>query len=94
MPTDYLLILLIIWSVITVVLIGLLIYRGVLTTREDDELILDSAEAHILREQQELVAKINKLRMPLIVVGTASGVLALVIAGIWIWRGLKDSGMI
>lgn len=94
MPTDYLLILLIIWGVITVVLIGLLIYRGVLTTREDDELILDSAEAHILREQQELVAKINKLRLPLIVVGTASGVLALVIAGIWIWRGLKDSGMI
>lgn len=82
--------LLILWGIITAVLIVLFIYRSVLGMREDDELIIDSAEEHIAREQRELQQKLDKLSKPLMALGVTSGALLLVMAGVWLWEGLKS----
>jgi hypothetical protein len=82
--------LLIAWGVLTAALIALLIYRGTLTMHEDDQLFLGESESHMAREQMEIMAKVNKLGPFLKVLGTASAVLILTIAGIAIYQGLTQ----
>lgn len=87
-PVFYLLI---VWGVITAVFIILLIWRGVLSSHEDDQIFLDSAEDHIAREQRELVAKISSLSRPLLITGILSGVLLLLAGSLWIYEGLRQN---
>ena len=76
-----------VWGVLTTVLVVLLIYRSALARHEDDQLFLTSAEAHLEREQQELMVRMNRLRPFLNVLGASSGALLLIMAGLWLWRG-------
>ena len=80
--------LLIVWGVLTTILIVLLIYRSTLTMREDDQLFLDDSESHMQQEQMEVMRKVNKLNPLVRGFGESSLVLILVIAGLWIYRGL------
>jgi hypothetical protein len=82
--------LLIAWGGLTVVLIVLLIYRSTLTMREEDQLFLDESEAHMQKDQLELMSKVNKLTPIVKVLGALSGVLFLTIAGIFIYQGLTQ----
>ena len=82
--------LLIAWSIVTAVFIILLIWRGVLSSHEDDQIFLDAAEEHMAREQRELVARINTLSRPLLITGILSGVLLLIAGSLWIYEGLKN----
>ena len=82
--------LLIAWRVLTAALIALLIYRGTLTMQEDDQLFLGESESHMAQEQLEIMAKVNKIGPLLKVLGTASGVLILTIAGVAIYQGLTQ----
>ena len=82
--------LLIAWGVLTAALIALLIYRGTLTMREDDQLFLDDSESHMAREQQEIMRKVNQLGPFVKILGTASAVLILTIAGMAIYQGLTQ----
>ena len=80
--------LLIVWGVLTAILIILLIYRSTLTMREDDQLFIGQSESHMEKEQQELIARLDKVTLPVRILGGASGLLILVIAGMWIYEGL------
>ena len=78
--------LLIAWGVLTAALIALLIYRGTLTMQEDDQLFLGESESHMAREQVEIIQKVNRLGPFVKVLGTASGVLVLAIAGLAVYQ--------
>jgi uncharacterized membrane protein YhfC len=80
--------LLIVWAILTVVFVSLLIYRSMIAMHEEDQLYLSRGEAALAREQEQRVAKLSKLRPYLAALGTISGVLLLVIAGMWLYQGL------
>ena len=88
--TGPILYVLIAWGVVTAIFLLLLIWRSVLASHEDDQIFLDAAEEHMAREQRELVARINKFSRPLMTSGIAAGVLLLVLAGLWLYNGLKN----
>jgi hypothetical protein len=81
--------LLIAWGIVTAIFLALLIWKSVLESHEDDQIFLDAAEEHIAREQRELVAKINTLSRPIMASGVVAGSLLLLIAGMWVYEGLK-----
>jgi hypothetical protein len=83
--------LLIIWGVITAAFLVLLIYRSTLSMQEDDQLFLDESESHMQKEQAVVLQRLQKLQMPLRIVGAASGVLLLVILGIVLWHGMQNT---
>ncbi len=76
----------IVWGGLTTLLIVLLIYRGTLTNREEDQLFLDEAESHMEAEQRELHKRVDRLNPFVRVLGAASGLLILVIIGIALWQ--------
>ena len=88
--TGPMLYLLIVWGVVTAIFLVLVAWRSVLSSHEDDQIFLDAAEEHMAREQRELVSKINSLSRPLMASGITSGVLLLLIAGIFVYHGLKN----
>ena len=77
-----------IWAVLTTALMVLLIYRGTLSLHEDDQLFLDNAESHLQKEQEQLALRMNRLQPYVHILSASSGVLVLVIAGLWVWRVL------
>jgi len=80
----------VVWGIFTVGLIVLLIYRSTLTLHEEDALYLDDANSHMQQEQTELLVKVNRLTVPVWVFGAGSGVLLLVLAGMFIYQGLNS----
>jgi hypothetical protein len=90
MLTGTVLYLVIAWGAITTIFIGLLIWRSLLTSHEDDQIFLDAASEHMAREQRELVARIGALTRPIATSGVAAGALLLVIIGMVLWEGLKS----
>jgi hypothetical protein len=80
--------LLILWGGLTLVLVLLLIYRGTLTMHEDDQLFLDSAEAHMEKEQHDLIIRMDKITLWVRVLGTCSVVLIVLIGGIFLTTNL------
>jgi hypothetical protein len=85
-----LLYLLIVWGIVTAIFLALIAWRSVLTSHEDDQIFLDASEDLMAREQKELVSKINSLSKPILTSGITSGVLLLLIAGIFVYHGLKN----
>jgi hypothetical protein len=87
---DVLYALLIAWGLVTAVLVCVLIYRGTLETREGDQIFLDAAGESMASEQRALVARIDKLSRPIMILIILSSALLLAVAGIWIWQGYKN----
>jgi hypothetical protein len=88
--TGPVLYLLIAWGLVTAIFLALIAWRSVLSSHEDDQIFLDKAEEHMAKEQRELISKINMLSRPILTSGITSGVLLLVIAGIFVYHGLKN----
>jgi len=78
----------VLWAVATVILVALLIYRAVLSTKEDDQLFLNAAAAHQAEEQQQLQSTLTKLSRYAMIFGAISVVLLLAIAGMWTYEQL------
>jgi hypothetical protein len=78
------------WAVVTAALICMLIYRSVLSTREEDQIFLDSAGESMASEQRALVARIERLGPPITALIVVSSLLLAAIAGWWLWQGYKS----
>lgn len=80
-----------VWGVLTGLLVVLLIYRSTLTMQEDDQLFLDDTKSAMEQEQAELMQKVNKINPFVKVLGAASGLMFLVLAGMFIYQGLNNT---
>jgi hypothetical protein len=88
--TGPVLYLLIAFGMVTAVFLALVLWRSILTTHEDDQLCIDAAGDHMAQEQRELIAKITRLSKPITTSGIAAGILLLLLAGMWLYNGLKS----
>lgn len=77
-----------IFGVFAIGLVVLLIYKSTLTMRRDDQLFLDDASSHMHAEQTELLAKVNRLTIPVRVFGIGSGVFLMLLAATWFYQKL------
>jgi hypothetical protein len=82
--------LLIVWGVLTVLLVLLLIYRSTLSMHEDDQLFLDDSSKNMREEQEALQVRMKKVTPWVRVLGAASAVLILVIAGMAVWERMNQ----
>ena len=89
-PSNIVLVLFSACGAVTVVLAILLIYRATLSSKEDDQIFIDAAEHHHIEEQNELIARMTRLRMPIIVLTTILAVLFLSAVSVWLYQGLKN----
>jgi hypothetical protein len=79
----------VIFGVFAIALIILLIYKSTLTMHRDDQLFLDDASSHMHAEQTELLAKVNRLTIPVRVFSIGSGVFLMVLAAMWFYQKLN-----
>jgi multisubunit Na+/H+ antiporter MnhB subunit len=79
----------VILGVFAVGLIVLLIYKSTLTMHRDDQLFLDDASSHMQEEQTELLAKVNRLTIPVRVFSVGSGVFLLVLVALLFYQKLN-----
>lgn len=89
------------WGVVTAVLILLLIYRSTLSSREEDQIFIDTPEQHHFQlagaqaptthyqVQQEILAKISRLTKPILALSVAWAVLLVASLGVWVYHGLR-----
>ena len=78
------------WGVTTTFLVVLVVYRGTLSAKEDDQIFIDAAEQHHYQEQLVIIDRISRLTKPIIALGILSGALLLASAGVWIYQGFKS----
>jgi anaerobic C4-dicarboxylate transporter len=76
------------WASVTVILVGLLIYRALIGMREEDQLFLASGEEHLARDQQVLQARISSVNKLAVWLGILSGLLLVCLATIWIYNNI------
>ncbi len=88
--TEPVLYLMIACGIVSAIFILLFIWRSVLSSHEDDQIFLGTAEEHLARAQRELVAKITSLSRPLMITGVLACTLLLVAGGLWVYEGLKN----
>jgi hypothetical protein len=80
------------WGLITIALVVLLVYRAALSTKEDDRLYLNKAEAQIMAGNQvAVVAKLDRLGRPILALAILSGILLLASASLWVWIGFNSA---
>lgn len=78
------------WGVVTMMLITILIYRGVLQTHEEDQLFLDPAERALATQQHTMLMRIEKLNWPVKALSAVSIVMFVVTVAMWLWQGLTS----
>src|SRR5579871_6138068 len=81
----------ILWGAVTALLAVLLLYRSMIGIKEDDQLILDTdnpVESSLYAQQEALRLRLNKVGLYIRGLGVLSTAVLLVIAGVWIYRGI------
>ena len=76
-------------AALTALAVVMFLYRGMLDMKEEDHLVLDAAEAHLVREQDSIRHKVSALSRYLKVIAVARGVLLFAIFSLWIAEGLN-----
>ncbi len=64
-----------------------------LSMHEDDSIMLNDTGSQMQKDQAEVLAKMRKLTPIVRILGALSGLMILVIAGLFIYQGLNASSM-
>ncbi len=72
------------WASVTVILVGLLIYRALIGLREEDQLFLATGEEHQAHDQQVLQARIAIVNKAAVWLGILSALLLIGVATMWV----------
>jgi hypothetical protein len=78
------------WGVVTAILVALVVYRGTIEIREDDQVFLGSSGDAHARDQQEIVARIEKLALPIKLLAVLSVVLLLAAGGAKLYESFQS----
>ena len=79
------------WGLITTALVVLLVYRGTLSNKEDDQLYLNKADVEMMgSDQTAVIAKLNRLGKPIWALAILSGLLLIASASLWVWIGFNS----
>lgn len=79
------------WVGVTVVLAILLVYRNILSVRENDELYLNKAEKKMMgSEQQTIIRKSTHLTPVIVSLTFLSGMLLLANYIVWAWNAFHE----
>jgi hypothetical protein len=81
--------LLIAWGCVTAVLVVTLIYRSLVSMKEDDQIFLDPAESKLQREQEEILHRIQRIDPYAKGLGVASAGLLLASGGVFMYEALR-----
>jgi hypothetical protein len=79
---------LIVWAAVTIAFIAVMIWKSFVGINEEDTLLLSEGEAKEAAEQQEIIARVERLASLAKLLGIASVVLLVVAGGVWIYPGL------
>jgi hypothetical protein len=79
---------LIIWGLVTAIFAVLMMYRSLVTMREDDQLFLNSNDSKAAEEQREVQHRISTITPYTKGFGYASAGLAMVSAGLWVYQSM------
>ncbi len=77
--------LIVVWAVLTGLFLALLAYNGTITRYEDNQLFLADINANEQQRQSVIVRRVNKTLPYVRVLGTLSGILTVIIIGIYTW---------
>jgi hypothetical protein len=80
---------LIAWGVVTGALVLILIYRSLISMKEDDQLFLDPAESKLQAEQQQILQQIRRIDPYAKGFGFASAGLLVASAGVFMYEALN-----
>jgi len=80
--------LLLAWGAVTAAFVLLMIYRSLITMREDDQLFLDSAQKAAAAEQLAIQNKLSRIRPYTKGLGYASACLAVGVVGVWLYQAM------
>jgi hypothetical protein len=79
------------WAVVSAIWIALMIYRGIVGLREEDQVFLHKGEESLVREQKEIAAKLKRISPHLIWSGTLSVILLLALGFLFLYRGWSST---
>jgi len=75
------------WGAVTSVFVLLMIWKSLVGLREDNVVILDPNESKQATEQQQIVARVERVTAWAKRFGFASAALLILAGGIWAYRG-------
>jgi hypothetical protein len=79
----------IVWAAVITFLLVLLVYRSNLTRYEEDQIFLDESANHQKKEQEDLLARVNKIQPLIRIVTGATCALTVGILGVYVWDALQ-----
>jgi len=79
--------LLLLWAAVTAIFVTVMIWKSIVGLKEEDVVILDPAEANQAAEQQQIIAKVERLTIWAKRFGLASLTLLLVTGTLWMYQG-------
>jgi len=81
--------LLIAWGAVTTVFVVLMIFRSLISMREDDQLFLHPQETALEAEQKTVMTKMHRLAPYTKGFGYSSAALALACLGFWLYQAIN-----